>query len=299
MGIYETIQQLESMRKKLLITNYVMIGSFACMFIIPLFLVVIAPGTPGAQPILMLVLMVPMIISVRRQTDIKGKYKELYKSTFVRQVLQDIFDNVYYDGKTGFPSQLVKDMSLCRMGNRFATEDYLSGSYKGVRFEQADVRVQYHTSGKNSHTTTYFEGRMFIFDYPYKKVFSVQVFSENFQYRCKNPLEFKTNKVHMESEVFNREFDVMAVQDVDAFYVLTPQMLEKITMIRNRYGNVALHFNGNKLFVGINCGMNAFDGNPKRPIDYNTERRQAYEDGRVIMDIIEALEIRPAEEPDW
>ena len=287
------------MRKKLRNMNYIMIGGFLGLMILPMLLAAAAPGSSGATPFIGFLCLFPVIMSARNGAELKKKYKQLYKSTFVRQVLEDIFDDVHYEWQTGFPSQLVKDMSLCRMGNRFATEDYLSGSYKGVRFEQADVRVQYHTSGKNSHTTTYFEGRMFIFDYPYKKVFSVQVFSENFQYRCKNPLDFKTNKVHMESEVFNREFDVMAVQDVDAFYVLTPQMLEKITLIRNRYNNVALHFNGNKLFVGINCGMNAFDGDIKRPIDYNAERQQAYQDGRVIMDIIEALEIRPAEEPDW
>ena len=287
MGIYETISQLETMRKKLLNMNYVLIGCFLCIFV------------SAFVPFLFIFVLIIMMGIIKKQAELKSKYKELYKTTFVTQVLNDIFQDVHYDYKTGFPSQLVKDMSLCRMGNRFYTEDYLSGRYKGVHFEQADVKVQYHTSGKNSHTTTYFEGRMFIFDYPYKRVFSVQVFSDNFNYRCKQPVGFRTQKIQMESELFNREFDVMAVQEIEAFYVLTPQMLEKIKAIRDRYKNVALHFNGNKLFVGINCGMNAFDGDYKRPIDYNEERRQAYEDGRVIMDIIEALEIRPEEEPDW
>ncbi len=300
MGIHEIITRLEALRKKRLFSEYLLIGGMLVFLIVP-FLGSILFRDAGSTliPFLFLAFMVALVISVKNMGQLTKEYKDLYKSTFVVKILQEIFTDVNYNWNMGFPSAMVSDMGLCRMGNRFYTEDYLSGRYKGVPFEQADVKVQYHTSGKNSHTTTYFEGRMFVFNYPYKKVFSVQVFSENFKYRCLNPEGFKTNKLEMESADFNKKYDVFAVQDVDGFYVLTPPMMEKIQAICTRYGNIALRFKGDKLFVAINSSMQTFDGNIKRPIEYNAEREATYRDCMVIMDIIDALGIEPEEEPDW
>ena len=299
MGIYETIRQLEQMRKKRRIMSVSMI--IGAVFFIALFGItpVFGPSAQNYVPLAYLAVSVAIFWVAGKESKLKKEYQALYKSTFVTKVLSEIFQNVHYDWRAGFPSQLVSDMGLCRMGNRFYSEDYLSGSYNGVPFEQADVKVQYHHSGKISHNTTYFEGRMFIFDYPYKQVFSVQAFSQDFNFRCTNPEGFRAKKIEMESEQFNRNFDIYAVQDIDAFYVMTPQMIEKLMAIKNRYPRMAVRFRANKLFVGINCSMKAFDGDIKRPIDYNLERQQTMEDCGVILDIIAALGIPPTEEPDW
>ena len=217
------------------------------------------------------------------------EYKKLYKETFVRAVLSETFDNVEYYWERGFDQQAVRGFALTRLGNIFRSEDYLRARYKGNNFEQADVTIKYKTHGKNSHTTTYFKGRMFAFDVPEKSVVSVQVFSNNYLYRAGTIEKFKMNKVQMESEHFNKEFDVNSMNMMDAFLVLTPQMMERIQKIKYTYGNVGMHFYRNKLYVGINMQGDAFDGSLNRKIDYFTEKQATMRDVQVIKDIIDTL----------
>ncbi len=296
MGIYETIKKLEELRKKLRVCACVPFIFMVVIFILPL----LSVGNPErASQMFMLISLISVVVVIqafRRMTEYSKEYKALYKSTFVTGMLSEFFDDVFYDWQHGFTEQAVREFGLVKLGNRFHTEDYLSASYKGIHFVQADVKVQYHSSsGKNSHTTTYFSGRMFVFDNPLKKVFSVQVFSDNFKYRAGNPNGFRMNKVDLESVAFNKAFDVKAVQEIDAFYMLTPQMIERLTMIKNQYGNLAVHFANDKILVGINCGMKAFDGSITRKIDYNTEREQARKDSMVIINLIETLKLMSEE----
>ena len=294
MGIYQVIQQLESLRKKRRACMAIPIVFFVGMMIIPMLFAPVAGdgGLGAAMPQLVTIgMIVGLIFATSVNSRLTKQYKALYKETFVRGVLSEIFQNVDYRYDMGFTQEQVRSFGLNQLGNRFYTEDYLRGTFMGVPFEQADVKIQYHTqSGKSSHTTTYFEGRMFILPFPVKKVFSVQIFSSNFRYRQNNPGGFKLQKVDLESEAFNKAFDVKAVQPHDAFYVLTPQMMEKITGLCNYYGNIALHFCGDYLFVAINSNMNAFDGDIRRPIDYQAERQQAMRDTQVIRDLIMVLQ---------
>ena len=293
MGIYETIKRLEELRKKLRVCAGVPLAFIVIQFLAPLmFWRDDSNRATGMMYFLVLVTVVLGVGAFIRMSAYSKEYKALYKLTFVTGILGELFDDVFYDWEHGFTTEAVREFGLVKLGNRFHTEDYLSASYKGIHFTQADVRIQYHSSsGKSSHTTTYFSGRMFVFDNPLKKVFSVQVFSDNFRYRAGNPNGFKMNKIELESVAFNKAFDVKAVQDIDAFYMLTPQMIERLTMIRNQYGNLGVHFSGDKIFVGINCGLKAFDGSITRKIDYNTEREQARQDSLVIINLIETLKL--------
>ncbi len=300
MGAYEVVKKLEAMRKRKIVYGILMIACIVCP--IPVMIFYPLMGLGDMTPIICMAIMVVGIFFFTGQSGkIQKDYKKIYKENFVVSVLNEVFDNVKYDYKKGFNSAYVRTFGLTRLGNKFESEDYLRASYKGINFEQADVVISYHTShssNKNSHTTTYFKGRMFAFDFPFKSVSSVQVFTENYPYRGTPTINEKLNKIEMESDLFNKRFDVLALDDEEAFYVLTPQMMEKIESIRDKYNHVAMHFSGNKLYVGIWTSDNAFDGNPKRKIDYLEEKEATLRDAHVITGIIDALGIMKPEDSD-
>lgn len=289
MGVYEVISRLETLRREIRSQSITFIIIFVAAVLVSTFggpimgmfaaVFIIAVITVGV---------VPFAISATKKTR---EFKELYKQQFVAAMLGEFFENPQYIWDKGFTSDAVRSFGISQLGNRFYSEDYISGIYKGVPFEQSDVKIQYHTSGKNSHTTTYFSGRMFVFHFTGRNVLPVQIFSEGFSYRAKPIERFRMNKVKMESVDFNKCFDVKAVNEHDAFYVLTPPMMEKLFDLQSRFGNVALHFNGDRLFLGYNCGMGAFDADMRRPIDYPTERARMQRDMQVIIDIIEIMEL--------
>lgn len=297
MGAHEVVQKLEELRKKRLL--YSKLSLLIVFMPIIIMFVTSMLGIDTSAPFLCMFIVVGGVIIISTKNGkITAEYKKLYKENFVVSLLNEVFDNVQYDYERGFEQRYVGDFGLTRLGNRFRSEDYLRASYKGINFEQSDVVIQYHTSGKNSHTTTYFRGRMFAFEFPYKSVSSVQVFSEKYPYRAGITGNNRAKPVSMESDLFNKEFDVYSVEAMDAFYVLTPQMMEKIQSIKQRYNHVAMNFKGNRLYMGIWTSRDSFDGDMSRAINYVEEREATLKDASVITGIIDALGMMKAESDD-
>lgn len=219
-------------------------------------------------------------------------FKELYKNTFVVGLLNEEFDNVYYNGSEGYSKDTVNSMGLVSMGNRFNSEDYLKGTYKGVNFSQSDVTIKdVRRSGKHTTTVTYFIGRMFEFEFPKQQVVGLKVFSDNFFHRSNYSNGFKLKKVKLEDVQFNKKFDVTAVTEHEAFYVLTPHMMENIRRICDRYGNVAMHITAGKLYLGFNTSRDAFDADFRHPLSYPEERAKIKKDIEVITNIIDVMQL--------
>lgn len=286
MGIYEVVEKLEALRKKRNLVSsllslsivFLIVGMFASS----LFDFVLGPF------IWFFVLTACMIIFGKILKNITKEYKKLYKENFVVKVLKDKLDDVKYDYERGLEERYVRRFGISKMGNRYESEDYLKASYKGIEFEQADVSI----SNKNDDTTTvYFKGRMFAFDFPYKSVSSVQIFTKGFPFQGTPMENYNMKKIKMESENFNKLFDVKSANEMEAFYVLTPQMMEKIEIIKQKYNHVGLNFQNNKLFLGIWTVVDTFDGDPKRKINYLGEKEAILKEVEVITDIIDALDL--------
>lgn len=216
-------------------------------------------------------------------------FKKNYKELFVKRKLVENFANVQYDWKSGFYEHAVKSFGLCMMGNRFHSEDYLRATFDGIPFESADVTVQMVVStGKSTHTITYFRGRMLVFDFPEKFVSSVQMFTDAFRYRGKAQGYARPEKVEMEGVEFNNRFDVFALNPHDAFYLLTPHFMEDMMALTTRYRNMAISIVGNKAFVGLNEQFhNAFDPQSVfSKINYPEEMQKVQNDINDIKNII-------------
>ncbi|MDD6571763.1 MAG: hypothetical protein PUF12_05150 [Thermoflexaceae bacterium] len=142
------------------------------------------------------------------------KFRALYKETFVMPVIQDFFEQVQYRYNEGFHSQQIRQFSLVKNGNNIISEDYILGTYRNVRFEQAEVIVKNSSrfalisgnvagimlhirnmlssrtinrktkAGKRKERIkTYFAGQMLTFSFPKEHVKSLHVFSRNYKNR--------------------------------------------------------------------------------------------------------------------
>lgn len=284
MGITEAIHKLEDIRQKMII----IIGVIGIGFVFCLSTILMHPerGMSMMMPILLMGLVFAGAIC---SGILNKKFKKLYKDTFVMSVLNENFEHAEYCYERGFNTDTVRKMGLTKLGNRFHTEDYIHGYYSGIEFEQADVTIKYETSGKNRHTTTYFKGRMFQFAYPEKRAVSIQVFSNNFMYRGKTYEGWKGQKIQLEEADFNKKYDVISMDAHEAFYVLTPPVMERIKKTREQYGNIAMHFTHGKLYVAFNSNRDAFDASIFHKIDYMTEKQRINQDVLVIKQIIEEM----------
>ena len=294
-GIYLTLQEMEGLRKSIN-SRYIFL---VIALIAPIFLSLIFARSVLALRgmVLFMMVLVPVVALIVLMPGIrkkKDRLKALYKETFVKQLLMEHFQDVFYDWKRGFDEMWVRHTGLVRMGNRYHSEDYLCALWRGVRFEQADVTVQYHNnSGRNSYTVTYFQGRMFSFDYTRKQTMPVMVHSKDFRYAGTPDNRLKLDKVEMEDVEFNKEFAVKAMNPHDAFYILTPAMMQRLKYLHQMYGRVTMVIVQQKLYIGLDNRVDAFDAQTTRAIEYPRERERMLRDVKVIEALIEILNCLP------
>lgn len=295
-GINATLTEMEELRKKInsqmVLAGIGMVGMMIAFAALGFRSRGVRSGSAVTAliPVFIIAGMMFFVFAFKGNNGKRKRLKFLYKETFVRQLLNQHFQDVYYNWEQGMDQNLIKASGVCRLGNRFHSEDYLNAVYHGIRFQQADVTIQYHTSsGKSSHTTTYFQGRMFCFENPAKMSMAVQVHSRNFLYAGEPGGSIKREKLQMESVNFNKEFTVRAQSNHDAFYILTPQMMERLTALKQKYGSITVVFDRGYVMVGLNSRMDSFDANLSKPIDYQTEVMRMRADVAVIEELIQML----------
>lgn len=308
MGISDSMNELEKLRK----TNNVL---KVMTFILPAALVVItvfsnlnsyrtndsneygyetatkAAKTATLIPFLFIVVVAIFLASSHFLKQNKQKFQTIYKETFVVSALSNYFSQVVYHWQSGFSQNQVANFGLSRLGNRYSSEDYLRGEYNGIRFEQSDVKIQYHSSnGKSSSTTTYFKGRMMAFDFPKNQVIGLQIYSKNFMY---SDNRFRLQKVKMESDYFNKHFIVKTVNEHDAYYILTPALMERIQALKEKYRTLIMYFSAGRLCVGIEGCTDTFDPPMMRKLSYPEEKERVRRDVQDIIDVIEIMTQNP------
>lgn len=241
-----------------------------------------------------------MIIIIIIYSGQKNKYVSLYKETFVLKALQSAFNNLIYKQDRGISRDTIRNTGMINMGDRYSSNDYISGNYKGVNFIQSDIHIEekIETTDSDGHrTTTYitlFMGRWMIFDFNKTFKANVQVCQKGFWNAKRGNWydNIKYKKVEMEDEAFNKNFSTFAQNEHDAFYILTPSLMEKIKKLSNDIrGSLLFCFIDNKLHIGINNNEDSFECSIFKKIDVEKIMNDITEDIKLITDFIDELSL--------
>jgi hypothetical protein len=288
----ETLAKLESNRK--IVMKYYLYNGLL------LFLSVIAYYAFKKSiliiPIILFVVTLAMFLFFTMQK--RNAYVSSFKHDVVEAILKGIFDELYFDPKSGIPESTIKATGMMQLGNRYSSDDYIKGKYKGTDFEQSDVCIQQETSDSEGHssTTTYFKGRWMIFGFNKDFAADLQVRESGFHYAKKKggwfaPKEEKMNKLELEDAEFNKDFDVFAQNEQEAYYILTPHIMQSIKTLRDRTnGKLILCFSASKLHVGVNNNENAFEPPIFKKLDVNVIN-SIYDEINVITRFVDELKL--------
>lgn len=201
----------------------------------------------------------------------RKKYSNYYKEYFVLKALKQSFTNVIYKPEAGVSKKTITDTGVIYTGDRFTSNDYISGKYKGVKFRQSDVKMEkemhiYIPSKDDISELTYyvtlFKGRWMVFDFNKNFKANVCIYENGFLNKRINSIfsSVKYKKVNLESREFNNDFNVYAVNEEDAFYIITPHFMEKISKLNDVCsGKLILCFINNQLHVGLYNNDDAFE----------------------------------------
>ena len=223
------------------------------------------------------------------------EYSKAYKEYFVLRSLKKYFTELKYDPDTGLEKEIIADTKMIYMGNMYSSDDFIEGKYKDVSFKQADVHIQYddHDSEKSS-TITLFKGRWMVFDFNKEFKSNIQVVQKEFGFNKlieDDGISYK--KVEMESDSFNKRYNVFAKNEHEAFYILTPSLMEKLEKLDdNNEGKLLLCFVDNKLHIGLYDDNDSFEPpSCMHKINEEKEMNKTNKDIKVITQFIDELNL--------
>lgn len=186
--------------------------------------------------------------------DIK-EYKIEAKQILVEMVLKENFTDLTYSAN-GLPQERFDCAELYNHYTNYESNDLIRARYQGCAFICSDVYInEVRSTGKTTVTIDIFKGHFFILDISRKIDSLTQVYPKVFIGNDNHSGGLfdntpKTEKLKLESVEFNREFAVYCEDGQEAFYLLTPKVMQILLDLKKRL-DLSCSFYDNKLYVAV------------------------------------------------
>lgn len=187
--------------------------------------------------------------------------KKLLSDNIISSVLKEALgDSVEYNpwGKLN-PGSIAFPFDY----NKVEGSDHIKAVYNGLNIELSDIELIYEAEtvdadgNTEKNSITNFKGQWLICDFGKELSGEVRLSANDKKLRKQH----KNDSVEMENETFNNRFLVTANDAQEAYYILTPHMMEYIlTMADKSGGDVYISFQRDgKLHVAVKTGRDFFE----------------------------------------
>lgn len=240
----------------------------------------------------MIVFVVAIVTGVMKDHKGKALVKEKMSATVIPDALSEVFQNVQY-----FPQKLIsKDIiEKTDMGFPFSHfegvfgSDLIRAKYKDVSIEMSDIYIYDETTDSEGHSSMHkkFKGSWLICDFK-KRLSADVIVSEN-----KKQKKPSKKTILTDNDAFNNKYTVRSEHPEEAFYVLTPHMMEfMLQMDEKADGQTYFHFmREGKVHIAIDSDRDLFEVNKVQSKDYDALKQQIKDEVQYIVDIIDALQL--------
>ncbi|MBE6157943.1 MAG: DUF3137 domain-containing protein [Firmicutes bacterium] len=288
-----SVEELEVLRKKA--RNRSLLGIFIGIVLTVFFWIILE-----SPFFIFFGIVLGIIISVIISSKPKREFTLAFKNTYVLKSLKGVFTDLVYEPEKGLDRSVIADTQMMYMGDIYSSNDYIEGKYKDINVVQADVHIEEEhesTDSDGDTTTTYvtiFMGRWMVFDFnkPFKANIQVsqKEFSNNKVSNWGSSIKYK--KVAMEDQDFNNKFRVYAQDEIEAFYVLTPSLMERIKKLSSTIkGSLLFCFVDNKLHIGIYNNEDSFEHGIFTKINEEKIMNEISTDIKLITNFVDELSL--------
>ena len=262
-------------------------------------------ASAGGGPFFMIIpIIVGLIIGAALLFGFSAGYRRDFKNTIVRGVIEFMEPDLRYFPEEGIGNVQFRVSELFQQHiDRYRCEDLVKGRVGQTEVMFSEVHAEYKTTsgtGKNrrTHWHTIFKGLFFIGDFHKDFHGRTVVLPDRAQKlfgglgQALQSLNFTRGKlIKLEDPEFEREFVVYGDDQIEARYILSPAMMERITAFgRNRNTSVYLSFVGSLVYVGFSTKKNLFEPKLFGPADFETLVEYVAE-LRLATDIVDELNL--------
>ena len=239
-------------------------------------------------------MLIPVIIGVLLMMRSEIKIKNTISGDIVNGIVNEVLDNAIYAASYRLSDEIIvsSHMVLPQPYDKISGSDFINGEYKGLLLKMSDIDLTRRVSTGDDEETDerVFDGQWLMCDFG--KALSGEVHVS--QITKSMPDSVKRQRIRMENEQFNEKFVVTADDPEEAFYVLTPHMMEYILSLEKKNkGIIYMSFlRDGKFHIAVNSGEDFFELGKKEP-DYETLRQIFLDQLRWYTDIIDVLRLEP------
>lgn len=264
------LNQFEAKRRQVMQNSVIV---FAVLLVCGLLIggaIVTCTGNP-------VMLLLPLIIGIALGAAVFGflnrDYKAEFKQRIISRLIRFVEPQLTYQPQQCVSKEVFKQSSIFQHHiDRYHGEDCVSGKVGQTEIVFSEVHAEYMTtsgSGKHRRTEwhTIFKGLFFIADF--NKYFHGQTvilpdtaekLFGGFGQTLQSWTPGRAELIKLEDPEFEKEFVVYGDDQVEARYILSPSLMQRITEFRNKTGgNLYLSFTGSRLYVAVPLARNMFE----------------------------------------
>ena len=206
-------------------------------------------------------------------------YQQKVKDIIIPKILSyvgdfkmiDPYDNIYRVRKIVSSSKLFEDIK------EFACDDFIVGTYKGIKIRIAEVSLNY---GSKISEGSPFSGLFVSFEM--SKEFPTEIIILGNKEKYDKP----KNRVYLEDSTFEKIYDVYSPDQIEARKIMTPSFMERLVRYSKiKKWDITLSVESNRINVAIKSVKNWFY------IDTSYAASNANSYRRFLLDIIHVLSI--------
>lgn len=228
-------------------------------------------------------------------------YRKSVKFDIFKKIFKFFGDDFHYspNGISDFRAYAIS--GLFDQFNRRHTEDFISGSYKGVKVHLVEARLDMETgSGKNKSVKRIFKGVLVLLSM--NKNFKGHTLVVTDKGKLRNWSEDKGKykkfeNINLEDPYFEQLFEVYSTDQIESRYLLTTSFMQRLIDLSKAFGDrkspkIEAAFYGNHLLIKIPHFKNLFEpGSILKPATFIEDSKEVLEEMSLIFNIIDTLKL--------
>lgn len=223
-----------------------------------------------------------------------GQLSVFYKKNIISALVSQLCENASYQPENGIPEQTFRASGLFgTTPDRYRSEDLISGQIDKTAFCCSEIVAEEKRTTTDSRGRTQtrwvdiFRGFFFIADF--QKDFKGQtIIYRNSWLR----LSHGKQRVKLENPEFEKSFDTYSTDQVEARYILSPSLMEKLLELDRKFpGRITVSFLNSCVIVAIPDSKDHFEASIWQSQLHNDAVRQEFITLIALLSIINDLNL--------
>ena len=178
----------------------------------------------------------------------------------VDEIIHAFCPNATYSPNNGVSEELFRNSGLFTSPDRYHAEDLIEGCLDKTSFICSEVHAEERRARSTKNGVQYywediFKGFLFIADFHKEFQGETTVLRDSFF-----KIKMGASRVKMENPDFEKVFDVFSTNQIEARYLITPSMMERMLKLDSNFKKgVTISFRNSMILVAIPDSKNRFE----------------------------------------